>query len=148
MTGLYNRRGWEILLEREEARCARYGNAGAVISIDLDNLKRVNDAEGHAAGDRMIATAARCLSQVIRSTDIVARLGGDEFGVLLVEARLPDAEASVKRVRARLALEQVSASVGWAIREPLSTLYAAVEKADADMYTEKRRHKAARDTAS
>ena len=142
LTGLYNRRGWETLFEREEARCARYGNAGAVISIDLDDLKTVNDAHGHVAGDRLIAAAARCLSQVVRSTDIVARLGGDEFGVLLVEARAQDAEATVSRVRARLALDQVAASVGWANREPLSTLYSALAKADADMYEEKRRHKA------
>lgn len=142
LTGLYNRRGWEQLLEREEARCHRYGSAGAVVSIDLDDLKRINDADGHAAGDRLIGAAARCLSQVVRSTDVVARLGGDEFGVLLVEARTQDAEKLVKRLHARLAQEQIKASVGFAVRQSMSTLYAAVSDADEAMYQEKRRHKA------
>lgn len=142
LTGLYNRRGWEKLLEREEARCHRYGNSGAVVTIDLDDLKRINDADGHAAGDRLIGAAARCLSQVVRSADVVARLGGDEFGVLLVEARVQDAERLVERLRARLAQEHISASVGFAVRDPMSTLYAALANADEAMYEEKRRRKA------
>lgn len=142
LTGLYNRRGWETLLEREEARCYRYGNSGAIVSIDLDDLKQVNDAEGHAAGDRLIGAAARCLLQVVRSTDVVARLGGDEFGVLLIEARAQDAEKLVTRLHTRLAQEQIKASVGFAMRAPMSTLYAAVADADEVMYAEKRRHKA------
>lgn len=141
LTGLFNRRGWEKLLEREEARCHRYGNSGAVVTIDLDDLKIVNDAEGHAAGDRLIGAAARCLSQVVRSTDVVARLGGDEFGLLLVEARATDAERLVARLRTRLAQERIHASIGFAVRDPMGTLYAALACADEAMYEEKRRHK-------
>ncbi len=142
LTGLYNRRGWETLLEREEARCHRYGSSGAIVSLDLDGLKRINDAEGHAAGDRLIGAVARCLSQVVRSTDVVARLGGDEFAVLLIEARLDDVEKLVTRLHSRLAQEQIKASVGFAVRAPMSTLYAAVAAADEVMYEEKRRHQA------
>ncbi len=142
LTGLYNRRGWETLLEREESRCHRYGSSGAIVSLDLDDLKRINDADGHAAGDRLIGAAARCLSQVVRSTDVVARLGGDEFGVLLIEARADDVEKLVARLHSRLAQEQIKASVGFAVRAPMSTLYAAVAAADEVMYAEKRRHKA------
>ncbi len=148
LTGLYNRRGWETLLTREEARCQRYGSAGAVVTIDLDDLKRVNDAEGHAAGDRLIAAAARCLSQVVRNTDVVARLGGDEFGLLLVEARANDAQKLVARLRTRLAQEEIRASVGFAVREPMSTLTSALTKADDAMYAEKRAHKAASEIAA
>jgi diguanylate cyclase (GGDEF)-like protein len=143
LTGLYNRRGWETLFERENARCLRYGNSGAVISLDLDDLKKVNDADGHAAGDRLIAAAARCLSQVVRNTDVVARLGGDEFGVLLVEARAHDAETLLNRIRSRLAMEQVNASIGCAVRDPMLTLYDALARADDAMYEDKRSRKAA-----
>lgn len=144
-TGLYNRRGWQTLLEREEARCQRYGNTGAVISLDLDDLKQVNDADGHAAGDRLIAAAARCLSQVVRNSDVVARLGGDEFGVLLVEARTQDAAILLNRIRSRFTLERISVSCGCAVRDPMSTLYDAVTRADEAMYEDKRQRKAAAD---
>lgn len=142
LTGLYNRRGWETLLDREEARCRRYGNTGAVVTVDLDDLKRVNDTQGHAAGDRLIAAAARCLSQIVRSTDVVARVGGDEFHLLLVEARESDAARLVERLRASFVREEISASVGFAVRTPDTTLHAALAAADAAMYAEKRARKA------
>ncbi len=142
LTGLYNRRGWDTLLEREEGRCRRYGNTAAIISIDLNELKLVNDAEGHAAGDRLIAATARCLSQMVRNTDVVARLGGDEFGVLLVEVRAQEAEVLLGRLRTRLAQEKINAALGLAVREPMSTLFSACERADDAMYCEKRRLKA------
>ncbi len=62
LTGLVNRRGWELLLDREEQRCRRYGALASVLIIDLDGLKAVNDTAGHAAGDAVLRTADRCPS--------------------------------------------------------------------------------------
>lgn len=76
LTGLYNRRAWEKLLNAEEKRCQRYGHAAAVFFIDLNNLKQVNDQQGHVAGDALIQHTASLLRQTARKNDVVARLGG------------------------------------------------------------------------
>jgi diguanylate cyclase (GGDEF)-like protein/PAS domain S-box-containing protein len=86
LTDLFNRRRFEQELEREAARSSRYGRRGALLLLDLDNLKEVNDACGHHWGDEALRTAARLLRSRVRSSDILARLGGDEFAVLLAEA--------------------------------------------------------------
>jgi diguanylate cyclase (GGDEF)-like protein/PAS domain S-box-containing protein len=83
LTGLCNRRRFEEELKRELARVGRYSDPGAVVSIDLDNFKSINDFAGHSAGDAVLSAVARVLKQRFRSSDVVARLGGDEFGVLL-----------------------------------------------------------------
>ena len=76
LTLLYNRRGWVEFLEVEERRCRRYGHPAAVIAIDLDGLKDVNDVKGHGAGDDMIRRAAAALASAVRNVDVVARTGG------------------------------------------------------------------------
>jgi diguanylate cyclase (GGDEF)-like protein/PAS domain S-box-containing protein len=83
LTGLYNRRRFDHELERHLAQEARYGGRGAVLMIDLDNLKYVNDTLGHSAGDAIIRTVASVLRDRCRESDVLARLGGDEFAVLL-----------------------------------------------------------------
>jgi diguanylate cyclase (GGDEF)-like protein/PAS domain S-box-containing protein len=83
ITTLFNRRRFEEELGRELAAARRYGTGGAVIALDLDNFKYVNDTLGHSAGDELIASVAEILSGRLRRTDIVARLGGDEFAVVL-----------------------------------------------------------------
>jgi diguanylate cyclase (GGDEF)-like protein len=135
LTGRYNRRGWGTLLERAEARCRRHGSTGAVVAVDLDELKQVNDSQCHAA-------AARCLLQIVRSTDVVARVGGDAFQLLQVEAAGADAGRPVERLRANFAREGIQASVGFAVRGPGHHMHAAVCAADAAMYAEKRTLKA------
>jgi diguanylate cyclase (GGDEF)-like protein/PAS domain S-box-containing protein len=91
LTGLYNRRRFEEELKRELARAGRYGQPGAVFSIDLDNFKSTNDFAGHAAGDAVLGSVGRVLLRRFRSSDVVARLGGDEFGVLITSV---DAETA------------------------------------------------------
>ena len=86
LTGLLNRRGFNHELGAHAARIDRYGRTGAVMVIDLDQFKLVNDTLGHHAGDQLIICAARLLASRLRSTDVLARLGGDEFGVLLPKA--------------------------------------------------------------
>ena len=92
LTGLYNRRRFARELSRHIAYSRRYGGCGAVLVIDLDDLKRVNDRFGHAVGDELIAGAAGLLRARLRSTDVLARMGGDEFAVLVPNATLPEAE--------------------------------------------------------
>jgi diguanylate cyclase (GGDEF)-like protein len=86
LTDLLNRRRFEQELQREVAQSGRYGRGGALLLLDLDNLKQVNDTHGHHWGDELIRSAARLLGSRIRSSDTLARLGGDEFAVLLPEA--------------------------------------------------------------
>jgi diguanylate cyclase (GGDEF)-like protein/PAS domain S-box-containing protein len=86
LTDLLNRRRFEDELARESERSARYRSGGAVLLMDLDDFKRVNDTYGHVWGDEVLRGVARMLLSRVRSTDVVARLGGDEFAILLPEA--------------------------------------------------------------
>jgi PAS domain S-box-containing protein len=83
LTGLFNRRRFEQDLAHEVERAARYGSAGAVIMIDVDNFKTINDTFGHMVGDDLLKGIAGLLKHRIRRTDTLARVGGDEFAVLL-----------------------------------------------------------------
>jgi diguanylate cyclase (GGDEF)-like protein len=85
LTGLQNRRAFLEAGEAEVERSKRYGHSLAVVFLDLDNFKQINDSMGHAAGDAALQATARALIGVLRSSDRVARLGGDEFAVLLPE---------------------------------------------------------------
>ncbi|KAA3654158.1 MAG: sensor domain-containing diguanylate cyclase [Proteobacteria bacterium] len=143
-TGLYNRRGWDTLLVQEDARCRRYGHSAAIIIADLDGLKRVNDARGHAAGDALIAQAADILRDCVRGNDIVARLGGDEFGILSVECDRTGANTLFRRLRTAADAAGVDMSIGLAMRTHSAGLQHAYDKADQAMYAEKRTRKAAR----
>jgi diguanylate cyclase len=139
LTGVGNRRAWDRLLEAEEARCRRYGSVASLVAIDLDELKRVNDAQGHAAGDRLLRRTAQVIDSCRRAADVVARLGGDEFGVLAVECDEPAAKVLADRLRGALEAAGIRASVGHATRRPSGTLAEAWSAADAEMYAEKRR---------
>lgn len=138
LTQLANRRAWDEQMAREEDRCRRYGHPAAVLVIDLDGLKQVNDSAGHAAGDALIVRAARALRKAARESDIVARLGGDEFGILAVECDSAGAQALMERTRQILVEHWVEASVGLASRTPGSGLQGAWKSADQKMYDEKK----------
>jgi diguanylate cyclase (GGDEF)-like protein/PAS domain S-box-containing protein len=111
LTGLLNRRSFDEALERQLAYTRRYGSGGALLIVDLDRFKQINDEFGHPAGDRVLREVARVLSENLRSTDtvgrysdgVVARLGGDEFALLLPEADAVGAEAVAERLVAALA---------------------------------------------
>ena len=83
LTGLFNRRRFEQELDRHIAYGRRYGMGGALLLLDLDDFKRVNDEFGHRAGDRVLTGVAVVLNHRLRESDIVARFGGDEFAVLM-----------------------------------------------------------------
>ncbi len=102
LTGLANRRRFDEELVRHQQRCERHGPSGALLLLDLDNFKEVNDTLGHGAGDQLIISAAALLRSGVRSTDVVARLGGDEFAILL-----PDADRAEAEVVARMVVERI-----------------------------------------
>ena len=99
LTGISNRRGWEERITVEVRRAARSGESLTVAMMDLDNLKSLNDTQGHAAGDRLLRACAAGWSGAVRETDFVARLGGDEFGVLLPNCTESAAEDVIGRMR-------------------------------------------------
>jgi diguanylate cyclase (GGDEF)-like protein len=93
LTGLVNRRRFEQEVAHHLSLCRRYGPRGAVLLIDIDHFKYVNDTLGHAAGDELIAQVADALRERLRESDVLARLGGDEFAVLLPQVDQAGAEA-------------------------------------------------------
>lgn len=109
LTGLANRRRFLEVLRGEMARARRYGHPLALLMVDLDRLKQINDENGHAAGDAMLRGIAQCLRASLRGTDVAARLGGDEFAVLMPETAGPPAVLVAERIRA--AVEQFRATV-------------------------------------
>jgi diguanylate cyclase len=144
LTGLFNRRGWNSLLAAEESRCKRYGNPACVLSIDLDELKQVNDTQGHACGDQLLKTAANVLRTATRHQDVIARVGGDEFGVLAVECDTASGQKLKNRLLDALMTAGVKASIGVAPRRASDTLDRAWIEADQLMYSHKRRERMAK----
>jgi len=154
LTGLANRRRFDEEFPREIERARRHGLPLAVIMIDLDGFKPVNDTHGHGVGDQLLATVAVALESQARANDLVVRLGGDEFAVLapdtspegvsLFASRL---EAAVKRVRIEVPDGEVSvgASMGIALYPQNGmTPEALLSQADEAMYADKKRRKAGR----
>ncbi len=102
LTGLFNRRRFDEQLKRELARAGRYAEQSAVLSIDIDNFKGINDSAGHAAGDAVLSHVARVLAERSRATDVVARLGGDEFAVLLSAVGVKEARTAAEHLLAEI----------------------------------------------
>jgi diguanylate cyclase len=141
LTKLFNRRGWERLVEKEDNRCQRYGTPACIIAVDLDDLKTVNDQRGHSEGDLMLKDAAAAILNAVRDSDVVARLGGDEFAVLAVDCDSAGAEAIVARIGLELAKAGVNASIGMSMRNATGSLREALSCADEQMYDAKRKRK-------
>jgi diguanylate cyclase (GGDEF)-like protein/PAS domain S-box-containing protein len=146
LTGLYNRRGLDLLGGNAVARAARAGSALCVLFMDLDGLKSINDGMGHAAGDAALIAAATSLRDTLRLTDVVGRIGGDEFAAVLVGLSEGEADALSERVRGAAhanapAEHALSVSIGIAALRPgeLETLDALIDAADQAMYDGRRR---------
>lgn len=146
-----NRRGFERELARLLAHVRRYGTPAALLFVDLDRFKAVNDAHGHAAGDLLLKAVAAELGAHVRASDVVGRLGGDELGVLLwnigkasAEAKARDLERLIENVtvvhdEARLA---VGASIGAVVLAADASPAQMIEAADRAMYARKREKQA------
>ena len=146
-----NRRGFEREFHRAIAYIKRYQASGALIVLDVDHLKPINDAFGHAAGDQVLQAIAAALVGEVRSSDVVGRLGGDEFAVLLWNLTETDARAKAAALEEaidRLAFTfrgrtvSAGASAGVAVLGPHTEAGRALEDADGAMYLRKaqRRH--------
>jgi len=141
LTALLNRRGWDQAVREAEARCRKEKLNACVIVIDLDELKRINDTEGHAKGDEFIRRAGNALRGAARREDLLARIGGDEFACLSVGCVPEHANAVLKRLSQALQKASVPASLGYAMRDLAGSISAAFQEADQAMYTHKRARK-------
>ena len=103
LTGLYNRRHFYVLAENELKRTLRRGHSLALIMLDLDQFKKINDHYGHDVGDKVLVEVGRVLTSQVRSMDICARLGGEEFVLLLPETKSTKAVEVAERVRTAMA---------------------------------------------
>jgi len=152
LTGVLNRRGLENFFARELERSRLDGASVAVMLIDLNDFKPVNDLWGHAAGDTALCAVARGLQDALRANDRIGRLGGDEFAIVLPEVRSGDCSGLVQRVRriSPMLIDlipegsvRVGLSVGIASAELGESFDAVLARADTAMYEDKRRQKRA-----
>ena len=103
LTGVYNRRYFTSVAEREVKRCLRYGHQLSFIILDLDRFKRINDRYGHSSGDEVLINTVKVLRGCLREVDTLARVGGEEFAVLLPDTALEGARQVAERIRAAVA---------------------------------------------
>ena len=149
LTGLHNRRYFEETAGRDAARAVRTGEPLAVLVIDIDHFKTVNDKHGHAAGDLVLRVLAEILTAGVRDSDLVCRIGGEEFVVLLPGAAMEVALERAEAVRAEFAATPIDPGDGSEIRSTVSvgvavfrgegeSHEAALGRADAALYQAKR----------
>lgn len=147
LLNIFNRRSFVRELNRSLAYVQRYGNKAALLFIDLDCFKKVNDQHGHAAGDALLKAVARELIAHVRASDVVARLGGDEFGVVLWNAS--EAHAAAKARELEKIVEQINlpfgetrlkagASAGFVPLAAEATAAQLLDAADKEMYARKK----------
>ncbi|HEU5302702.1 MAG TPA: sensor domain-containing diguanylate cyclase [Acidimicrobiia bacterium] len=147
LTGLANRNGLFAVGTHVLASAVRFDRPTALVYLDLDNLKVVNDRLGHAAGDELLKRLARTLTHTLRTTDVIARVGGDEFCVLASDTPHPSVPELLDRLRFAFNWEgrdredpPIEVSMGAALFDPAHpvTLEELIATADAAMYADKR----------
>src|SRR6185312_14178521 len=146
LINLPNRRGFMRELERLIARVDRYGISAAMLFVDVDGLKMINDTLGHRAGDEALIQVANLLSKGVRHSDVVARIGGDEFGILLESSDADAAHETAARLIEQISSCEVlhdgealplSVAIGVGMIDALDTAEAVMERADEAMYRRK-----------
>ncbi|MBU1235597.1 MAG: diguanylate cyclase [Gammaproteobacteria bacterium] len=149
LTGLHNRRSFLEIAERELSRATRYGNPLAILMLDIDHFKAVNDTHGHRVGDNVLKEFARLCQQTLRTFDTVGRVGGEEFAILLPQTSHEQAVGVAERIRqlvehARLSLEhglplQFTVSIGVAeVPDTPTNIDTLLNQADTALYDAKR----------
>ncbi len=148
LTELFNRRFYEDAITREASRALRLNQPFSLISLDLDDLKQINDTYGHSAGDKAIETIARAIFENARSVDIASRIGGEEFTIILPGIDSKGAAAAAERIRTSIEAQeiegvgQITASIGVAtFIEQTLDLDELMEMADMAMYNAKKNGK-------
>jgi diguanylate cyclase (GGDEF)-like protein len=153
LTGVFNRRGFDREFKRSLAYVKRYWTRAALMYVDLDGFKPVNDQHGHAAGDAILKAVAATLTGSLRASDTVARLGGDEFGLILWNLAEVDAAAKARALEIAVtgakiewqgATLSVGASIGFAMLSASDELADVLQKADSAMYARKAARKQGR----
>jgi diguanylate cyclase (GGDEF)-like protein len=146
LVALPNRRGFMRELETLIARVTRYGENAAMLFVDIDGLKRINDTYGHKAGDDALIHIASALSQGVRKSDCVARLGGDEFGILLAHATEDIARETAQRLTSEIEADEtdcdgnrlpLGVAIGVAMIASNDTPDSVIGRADRAMYERK-----------
>ena len=147
LTPLYNRRHFMSELDRWCWRAHRYGGEYALMFIDVDNLKSVNDTHGHGVGDTLLIAIAKALLASVRKSDIVARIGGDEFAILLDNIPLAGLEGKGAHLVKSVSKIAIDAG-GMTLIPSISTGYSVIEagvkppellsRADRSMYAAKK----------
>ena len=145
VSGLYNHRYLDIALDREVKRFERYSSQMAVLFIDVDSFKQVNDIHGHLVGSRVLSEFGALIKKTVRDVDTVIRYGGDEYTVILIETSCAAAELVAERIRRQVEIHHFSGAEGQLIRLTCSIGYACcpddtsskdklLEMADTAMY--------------
>ena len=137
LTGVANRRGIDERLAYEWERARRHHRPLSILLLDVDNLKQVNDEQGHEAGDEVLRSVARELRAIVRSIDFVGRCGGDEFVVICTEANLDAAAVIGRKIGAQLS---APVSLGLATLRPRQTTKELLIAADRALYRDKTKH--------
>jgi len=146
LTPTFNRRAFLRELHRTMSEVERYKTPAAVLYLDLDGFKALNDSHGHAAGDAVLRHVGRVLSESVRESDIVGRLGGDEFGILLNRASAEEARAKASSLSTKLnnsailhagVAHRIRASFGVHAIATVEDPETAIARADEAMYAEK-----------
>ena len=148
LTGVYNRRAFFDLSQREFQRASRYQNPLAAIMVDIDNFKGINDTLGHSAGDDVLSTVASRLQNAVRELDVLGRYGGEEFVILAPQTGLAEACTVAERLRLMVSKDpivgpsgdiEVTASFGVAAMEAgeVGNLSSLLDRADKALYRAK-----------
>jgi diguanylate cyclase len=147
LTGVFNRRQFLVLADREWARCRRYDMGAAMVMLDVDHFKRINDLHGHLAGDLMLREIARAANETLRHADFLGRFGGEEFLVFLPHTDVLGALDVAERIRERVAAiklewrgQQIATTVSLGVATlgiSHDTVGALIADADRALYTAK-----------
>lgn len=147
LTGLYNRRGFDAELPNFMERARAIGKGLALIAMDLDKFKPVNDTLGHAAGDAVLKGVAKILQEGVRKTDLPCRIGGDEFIILLADLSEEAARSRAEMLRSRIGVLQhpgndqgiqITSTMGGTLYRPGETAADLMQRADDALYAAKR----------
>jgi diguanylate cyclase (GGDEF)-like protein len=150
LTGLRNRRGFVRALEQSLAFVRRYAATAALVYIDLDRFKPINDRYGHAAGDWVLGRVARLVAGNVRASDVAARIGGDELALLLWNVNSDQAEEKARSIESMIEGEEflfegkklaAALSAGATMLAADDTVESSLARADAAMYARKRERK-------